>query len=326
MPNFVTRAEWGARAPKSRTALRTAQGNTVHYEGPAMGDYGHDSCAAKVRGIQKFHMDGNGWVDIAYSTITCRHGYTYEGRGYGIRTAANGTNPGNDLSYAHCIMIGVTDTFPEEARDAIRHIVQEYEGRGSGTRRWVHSDWLATGCPGEPARRWVKAGMPDDIPDVPVPTPVAPVGTPPLAERVRANPVIRRGSTGHHVRIAQALMIAHGCWTEGGKVDGNFGPASEGALLGWLQKIPLPDVPEVSADVWSWWVGDPPLVQQGSTGHYARAAQALMIAHGAWEEGGKCDGNFGPASTAALRAWQQKAGLVSDGVIGPKTWAWFVGV
>jgi hypothetical protein len=323
---FVTRNAWGARAPRSRTSLDTSEGNTVHYEGPQMGAYSHDTCAAKVRGIQKYHMDTNGWADIAYSTITCRHGYVYEGRGYRVRTAANGTNTGNARSHAHCVMIGVGDDFPEEARDAMRKIVTDYEARGSGTRRWVHKDWRATACPGDPATNWTRAGMPDEIPDVYIPPPDMPVELS-LNQRVRQNPELRRGTDKrHYVAIAQALMIAHDAWAEGGKVDGIFGPGTEGALRNWLTRIPLPDDPVVTADVWSWWCGDPPLIKSGSTGHYARQVQALMIAHGAWAEGGKCDGIFGPRSTEALRNWQAKTTLAADGICGPATWAWLLGV
>lgn len=326
---FVPRAAWGARPPRNRTALTTSEGNTIHYEGPKMGPYDHSTCPAKVRGIQNFHMDSRGWADIAYSTLTCRHGYVFEGRSFGVRTAANGTNAGNARSHAHCVLIGAGDDFPEEARDAVRRIVEDYQARGSGARRWCHKDWLATACPGDPATNWTRAGMPDEVPDVYVPAPdqpPPPPGVPPLGERVRANPDLSRGSIGHHVRIAQALMIAHSAWSEGGKVDGNFGSGTEGALLRWLQRIPLPDHPVVTDDVWSWWTGDPPVIKQGSTGHYARQCQALMIAHGAWPEGGKCDGIFGPMSASALRNWQAKTPLAADGICGPATWAWLLGV
>jgi hypothetical protein len=147
-------------------------GNTVHYEGGALGAYDHGKCVAMVRQIQNYHMDSNGWADIAYNTITCRHGVTYEGRGYGIRSAANGSNPGNDQSFAHCVMIGLGDEFTADAQAGIRKIFQDYENRGSGRKRWVHSDWFSTQCPGDPVRTWLRAGMPGAVP----PTPSTPNG------------------------------------------------------------------------------------------------------------------------------------------------------
>lgn len=150
-----------------------------------------------------------------------------------------------------------------------------------------------------------------------------------LGERIKSNPELGRGSTGGHVHIAQAMMIAHAAWTEGGKVDGQFGPATESALRAWQSRAGLGADGRVTADDWSFWVAgtDPPTVKRGDTGHWARQCQALMIAHACWTEGGKCDGNFGPASEAALLAWQRRTGaLTPDGVCGPKTWAWLCGV
>jgi peptidoglycan hydrolase-like protein with peptidoglycan-binding domain len=53
-------------------------------------------------------------------------------------------------------------------------------------------------------------------------------------------------------------------------------------------------------------------VKQGSKGDAAKLVQSII--------GAKPDGDFGPKSTAALKAWQTANGLTADGVVGPVTW------
>lgn len=60
-----------------------------------------------------------------------------------------------------------------------------------------------------------------------------------------------------------------------------------------------------------------PVIKQGSTGQFVRICQGLLIANG---RNVGVDGDFGPASAAALREWQGAAGLTADGVCGPQTW------
>ena len=172
---MYTRAEWGARPPKSTTRLE-ANMSTDHYEGPAMGTFPHSSCAAKVRAIQNFHMDSRHWEDIAYSGIACPHGYVFEGRGPGRRTAANGTSAGNSSSYATCALIGVGDVLTEPCKRAIRAFDDYMTYVGS--RRVGHRDWKATACPGDPIYTWVHNGQPiqGDQPDPdPEPGPITEV-------------------------------------------------------------------------------------------------------------------------------------------------------
>jgi hypothetical protein len=61
-----------------------------------------------------------------------------------------------------------------------------------------------------------------------------------------------------------------------------------------------------------------PVLRQGASGPKVRDVQnALRV-------GGfplQLDGEFGPATDRALRAFQAKHGLTADGVVGPKTWA-----
>jgi len=53
-------------------------------------------------------------------------------------------------------------------------------------------------------------------------------------------------------------------------------------------------------------------VKQGSKGPSAALVQAII--------GAKADGDFGPKSVAALKAWQTANGLTADGSVGPVTW------
>lgn len=169
---FVSRSEWGARPADTSTNI-TPVGVAVHWEGPHMGTPDHGECAGLLRGIQAFHMDGNGWADIAYSAVACPHGYVFEGRGPGHRTAANGTNEANQSWYAVCFLGGEGDTFTAEARDAINDAI-DWLGGGRVTG---HRDHTSTACPGDEIYAWVQAGHPRSGNPDPNPGP-APVPAP----------------------------------------------------------------------------------------------------------------------------------------------------
>ncbi len=61
-----------------------------------------------------------------------------------------------------------------------------------------------------------------------------------------------------------------------------------------------------------------PQLSNGSSGPNVTSAQYLLRQHG---HGIAADGAFGPATTSAVRAFQQARGLGVDGIIGPQTWA-----
>ena len=96
MVEFITRAEWGARpgATPSSHPIHAPKGVTLHWLGNGIGAVTHDRCGRIVQSVQRWHQAGNGWADIAYNALVCQHGYVYEGRGLGVRSAANGTRPG----------------------------------------------------------------------------------------------------------------------------------------------------------------------------------------------------------------------------------------
>src|SRR5215472_14837124 len=61
-----------------------------------------------------------------------------------------------------------------------------------------------------------------------------------------------------------------------------------------------------------------PLVRQGDQQHPVRTLQYLLRARG---HNVTVDGIFGPATDAAVRAFQQQKGLAVDGIVGPDTWS-----
>lgn len=73
-----------------------------------------------------------------------------------------------------------------------------------------------------------------------------------------------------------------------------------------------------------------PMLKEGSSGHYVKEMQALLAVHArdlCGDLNGFIDGVFGPGTERALRNWQARTGKLSaDGVCGPATWAWLVGV
>jgi peptidoglycan hydrolase-like protein with peptidoglycan-binding domain len=61
-----------------------------------------------------------------------------------------------------------------------------------------------------------------------------------------------------------------------------------------------------------------PLVREGDQEHPVQTLQYLLRARG---HNLTVDGIFGPATAAAVRAFQQQEGLVVDGIVGPATWS-----
>jgi hypothetical protein len=166
---FVSRREWGARPPRSRSSLSSPRGVTIHWEGPRMGPFPHSSCASKVRGIQNFHMDSRRWSDVAYTAIVCPHGYVYECRGVGVRTAANGTSAGNASWYAVCALAGRGDPATPELLRGLSDAIEWLRRSGAGNAVNGHRDHKATECPGDRLYQWARTYVPPLPPASPIP-------------------------------------------------------------------------------------------------------------------------------------------------------------
>lgn len=177
---YVTRAEWGARAPLgvTRISMPTAKVYIHHTAGSERG-------AAGMRAIQNGHMkpvaeDGRGFRDIAYSfVIDGDDGVIYEGRGPGVK---GGHVTGAENNHHGVCLMGnyENETLTGAAYRALVDLLRHGRDRGWWLLATVvgHSDepGAQTACPGDhlyarlPAlRREVTSPAPGPTPDVPVP-------------------------------------------------------------------------------------------------------------------------------------------------------------
>jgi hypothetical protein len=165
-----SRAQTGLLAPKSisKKIWPERGGVAIHWAGEHVGLTGadhHDRCRATLRGWQEFHVGTRGWVDLAYNWVICNHGVVMVGRGWGVRSAANGTNDANDRFLAACWMGGKGDGNPTPAvTKAFLDLINEVRRRGAATNVQPHRFFYGTECPGtfltDQARRWRAAEIP----------------------------------------------------------------------------------------------------------------------------------------------------------------------
>jgi len=85
-PKIVLRRAWGANEEITRAAPRYARAVSfavVHHTAGS-NVYTRAQSAAIVRGIELYHVRGNGWNDIGYNFLVDKYGQVFEGRAGGI--------------------------------------------------------------------------------------------------------------------------------------------------------------------------------------------------------------------------------------------------
>jgi hypothetical protein len=151
---LVTRRAWGAKEPRGFTQLSARAIDTLvfHYSAADSDEQSdHANCPGRVRGVQAFHMGPQrGWSDIAYNFLVCKHGYVFEGRGWGIRSAATGN--ANDHTLAVCFLGDDTkgrDDVTNAGRQGLVDIAHSFVVKYGQTRMKGHRDFMSTACPGD---------------------------------------------------------------------------------------------------------------------------------------------------------------------------------
>ena len=134
-----------------------------------------------------------------------------------------------------------------------------------------------------------------------------------------AEPTLERGSKGEDVKALQEALIELDF--KPGEVDGVFGVLTESAVKSFQVWAMVAADGIVGPRTWEK-LDDAdksdPTLKEGSKGIAVRGLQRRLIEAGYADL--EIDGKFGPATEAAVKAFQAAAGLDPDGIVGPKTW------
>jgi hypothetical protein len=176
-PPLISRVGWGANESIRRAApsyARTLQFAVVHHTAGS-NSYTASQSAAIVRGIEVYHVKGNGWNDIGYNFLVDKYGQVFEGRYGGIDKNVIGAHAGgfNTGSFGVALLGTYASTAPSSAAksalvnllawrldvahiDPLSSLTYESGGNGRfpvGTPLFIravsgHKDTGFTTCPG----------------------------------------------------------------------------------------------------------------------------------------------------------------------------------
>lgn len=152
--------------------------------------------------------------------------------------------------------------------------------------------------------------------------PVAPLA--PTRPAETSSSLLRRGDKGSLVQHVQARLSVHGFRVD---IDGDFGPATEGAVKRFqsARKLTADGIvgPKTRAalDASAPTPAAPPAAKHPAHPLLKRGARGNSVKHLQQRLKVSADGIFGPVTERAVRAVQSRHRLGVDGIVGPKTWS-----
>jgi hypothetical protein len=167
LPYYCDRTCWGARAPQCTISTMSALNRAVIHHTANTSDYattGEADTKPKIRAIQNYHMDVNGWCDIGYHFLVNKQGNIFSGRlnSGTISMIVRGAHDGcNTDSYGFNLMGNYdVNALTSAGQSALENIIacrmpSGWDALGNGTsycgttdKVIGHRQVLATACPG----------------------------------------------------------------------------------------------------------------------------------------------------------------------------------
>jgi peptidoglycan hydrolase-like protein with peptidoglycan-binding domain len=141
---------------------------------------------------------------------------------------------------------------------------------------------------------------------------------------MNSGPILAIGSTGADVRRLQILLVMIKL-LDYLQIDSDFGPNTQAAVKSFQQGNNLVADGIVGPITWNALPADPNTgkLMRGSCGAAVTGLQKGLLAFGgagSATDPGPSDGDFGPKTESAVRAYQTQHGLTADGIVGDRTW------
>jgi len=141
---------------------------------------------------------------------------------------------------------------------------------------------------------------------------------------MNSGPTLSEGSTGADVKRLQRLFVMMKA-APVEAIDGIFGPKTKMAVIDFQTSNGLTADGIVGNQTWAKLPADPntPQLTKGATGAAVTGLQKGLLKFGGAGspiDPGPADGQFGPRTEAAVKAYQTQHSLTADGVVGDRTW------
>ncbi len=134
-------------------------------------------------------------------------------------------------------------------------------------------------------------------------------------------PILKRGSRGELVTELQRLLSHWNLYPQNNQ-DGIFDADVEVAVKAFQHRVFLVEDGVVGNKTWqALFSGAPvgmPVLRNGSQGQSVLIVQRILSTTGDYRSA--LDGDFGPRTEAAVKAFQKRSKLTADGVVGDRTW------